>query len=270
MTVSRCWTRRIGRLLFAPLLAGAAAVTVPAADLKIDRLHWEKDVDGPAPITRLEIRNDFGDVRARRAGDRRIEASAVVQRLDADPAGVGFTVERHGPVVALVVAYPPGHVRDADPNPPKDSYDRLDLVVYVPEGVALRAETLRGRIEIRGLKSDVEAATLDGPLSVVTTGSVRARTAGGAITAIVEASALAHPENGPMLFESGTGAITVTVPERAPIDLRAETSGPLSSELRMHRKQGARTRAWKASGRSRRLVLVRSDSGAIQVLRDER
>jgi hypothetical protein len=261
--------RRFGPLLVLPLLAGTAAVAW-AADLRIDRLHWEKDVDGAAPVTRLEVRNDFGDVRARRAGDRRIEASALVQRLDADPAGVGFTVERHGPVVALVVAYPPGRVRDADPNPPKDSYDRLDLVVFVPEGVALQAETLRGRIEIRGLKSDIEASTLDGPLSVVTTGTVRARSATGAITAVVEPAALAHPEQGPMLFESGTGAITVTVPERAPIDLRAETSGPLSSEIRMRRKEGPRTRAWKASGHSRRLVLVRSDAGAIQVLRDDR
>ena len=271
MSTARHRRGRVGGRLTAPLAAAmTAAVVSAAADLKIDRLHWEKDVDGPAPITRLEVRNDFGDVRARLAHDRRIEASALVQRLDADPAGVGFTVERRGSVVALVVAYAPGHVRDADPNPPKDSYDRLDLVVFVPEGVALRAETLRGRMEVRGLKSDVEASTLDGPLAVTTTGSVRARTVGGAITAAVDAAALAHPESGPMLFESGTGAITLSVPERAPIDLRAETSGPLSSEIRMRRKRDARTRGWRATGRWRRVVLVRSDTGAIDVLRDER
>src|SRR5688572_22669862 len=83
----------------------------PHADLRIERLTWAREVDGDAPIRTLEVRNDFGDVRARLAPDRRLEALAVVQRLDQGKDAVGFTVERRGSVVALVVAYPPGRIR---------------------------------------------------------------------------------------------------------------------------------------------------------------
>ena len=151
----------------------------------MDRLQWSKDVDGAEPITAIEVRNDFGDIRARAAGDRKLEATMVVQRLDLAGEKVGFTVERRGSVVALDVAYPPGRVRDSESHPAKDSYDRLDLVVFVPPGVTLRAQTLRGRVEARGLKSDVEASTLDGPIFVRTEGGVQARTDSGTVTAML-------------------------------------------------------------------------------------
>src|SRR4029453_1062093 len=119
----------------------------PARAFDMDRLQWSKDVDGAEPITAIEVRNDFGDIRARGAGDRRLEATMVVQRLDTAGDKVGFTVERRGGVVALQIGNPPGRTPDSDPHPAKDSYDRLDLVVFVPRGVTLRAHTLRGRVE---------------------------------------------------------------------------------------------------------------------------
>jgi hypothetical protein len=161
-------------------LALAAAVQpAPPPEVKIERLTWAKDVDGDAPIRTIEVRNDFGDIRARLAPDRRLDMLAVVQRLDPGPEGVGFTVERRGDVVALTVSYPPGRVRDGEPDAPKTSYDRLDLTLFVPEGVTLGAHTLRGIVEVRGLRSDVRAATRDGSLTVATTGSLQARSAAG-------------------------------------------------------------------------------------------
>lgn len=261
-------------LLFALALqsppATPAPVSAPSArPLVLERSQWAKDVDGPEPITAIEVRNDFGDIRARLAADRRLEASMVIQRLD--PAGdkVGFTVERRGGSLALVVAYPPGRVRDADAHPAKDSYDRLDLVVFVPAGVALRAHTLRGQVEVRGLKSDVEAATQDGPVLVRTSGGVQARTDSGEITVQLDAAALAG-DGPPHLLRSDTGAVTVLLPALADPELRIETAGEWVSNLDVTttRHQG-RTRVTSAARGAGRLLMISSRTGRVRVERDE-
>ena len=92
-------------LALAGVSAGPAQETPPPAPAspsgtRIERQQWEKDVDGAAPIRALEVRNDHGDIRARFTAERRLEALAVIQRLDPGAAGVGFTVERRGAVVA--------------------------------------------------------------------------------------------------------------------------------------------------------------------------
>lgn len=238
-------------------------------EVVIERLQWTKAIDGPEPITAMEVRNDFGDIRARLAGDRTLEAWMVVQRLD--PAGerVGFTVERRGGAVALVVGYPPGRVRDAVPHPAKDSYDRLDLVVFVPEGVTLRAHTLRGQVEVRGLKSDVEAATLDGPVFLRTTGAVQARTGGGEITAWLDAAPF-DKSGPPLLLQSRSGPIVVTLPAGAQPDLRVETGGEIATALDVRRsRRNGRARATLPAPASARLLLVSSGAGAVRIEREE-
>lgn len=252
-----------------PAGAASPAPSPGPREVTMDRLQWAREVDGPEPITAIEVRNDFGDIRARGAGDRRLEATMVVQRLDLAGDKVGFTVERRGGVVALVVAYPPGRVRDSDPRPAKDSYDRLDLVVFVPPGVTLRAHTLRGRVEARGLKSDVEATTLDGPIFVRTEGGVQARTDEGTVTALLDPGALAAA-GAPMLLQSSSGAIALWLPPRGTPDLRVETAGPVTSRLALRRsKVLGRTRASLGLPAAARQVVVSSRTGAVTVEREE-
>lgn len=237
-------------------------------ELAMDRYQWAKDVDGARPITTIEIRNDFGDIRARRAEDRRLDASMVVQRLDVAGERLGFTVERRGGVVALVVAYPPGRVKDADPDPPKDTYDRLDLVVFVPQGVTLRAHTLRGRVEVRGLKSDVEASTLDGPIFVRTAGTVQARTAGGELTVMLDAAAVSGA-GAPIVLRSGSGPITLTLPPKGQPEVRVTTGGTIASKLPLRRRPGPRAEASLGRPGAGRLVVVDSATGRVRVEREE-
>jgi hypothetical protein len=256
-------------IVLALLVQAASPVPRPspaaAREVRIEHLNWSRAIDGPDPITAIEIRNDFGDIRARLAGDRVLDASMVVQRLDPGPQGVGFTVERRGSALALVVGYPPGRVKDADPRPPKAGYDRLDLTIYVPEGVALRAHTLRGLVEARGLKGDVEAATLDGSILVSAAGVLQARTTSGEITATVSPAALAGP-GAPLLFQSATGAINLIVPAQGSAELRVETAGTVTSKLDLQRAvAGGRTTARATMGAGERLVLVTSGTGAVRI-----
>jgi len=56
--------------------AGQSPSPAPAASpsvkpFLIERWTWGMDADGPAPVRTVEVRNDFGDIRVRFAGDRR-------------------------------------------------------------------------------------------------------------------------------------------------------------------------------------------------------
>ena len=257
------------------LSAGAVAQPSPSAspsprELVTERLQWSKSVDGPEPITAFDVRNDFGDIRARAAGDRVLDVSMVVQRLD--PAGdkAGFTVERRGGTIAFVVSYPPGRIRDSVAHPAKDSYDRLDLVVFVPPGVALRAHTLRGQVEARGLKSDVEAVTAEGPIFLRTTGAMQARTRSGTITALPDAAALATA-GPPFVLQSEAGTIDVTLLGRPGPELRVETAGEIVTALPVRRsRQGDRTRLVSTpDARAVRLLLITSRTGTVRIVRDD-
>jgi hypothetical protein len=241
-----------------PSPQGAAAVT-------IERQEWRKDVDGPAPIRAIEVRNDHGDIRVRFNGERHLEALAVIQRLGPGPERVGFTVERRGEAVALVTGYAPGRVQDSDPDPPKAAFDRLDLTLFVPEGVALDARTLRGMVEARGLKSDVSARTSGGPAFVATSGTVRIRTDAGDITALLAPAA----EGPPLLLESCTGAVAVHLPAQADLDVRAEGGAGAVSDFPLERHaagQGARLEG--RLGRGGRTLVVQSASGAVEIRRN--
>src|SRR5262245_57023122 len=156
-------------LLWIP--SGAAEADSPK-EFKIDHAEWQGDPG--LVVHRLLVRNDYGDIRARFAGDGRVFVSAVLQRLGSGP-DIGLNVERHGDALAVTVVSPPGRTAVADERPGKTDVDRADLVVYVPEGADLEAVTLRGMVEARGLKGGVVALTLDGDIRLDATGPLRAR-----------------------------------------------------------------------------------------------
>ena len=69
-----------------------------------------------------------------------------------------------------------------------------------------------------------------------------------------------------MALESATGPISVTVPAAAALELRVQTSGRISSALALHRSAD-HTRAWLRIGAARRLLLLSSATGAIEIER---
>jgi hypothetical protein len=238
------------------------AQAVPAAP-RIERQEWAKELEGADPIRAIVVRNDHGDIRARFTAEPRLEAFAVIQRLDPGPTGVGFTVERRGSVIALTATYPPGRVQDADPDPPKAAFDRLDLTVLVPQGVTLDAHTLRGMVEARGLKSDVRAATHAGSIFVSTSGGAQLRTAGGAIDAYLSGD----PGSGPLLLESESGAISANLPAQADLDLRVESGGAIVSDFTLAPRRAPACPQEGRLGRGGRALVVYSVSGRVEIRR---
>jgi hypothetical protein len=252
--------------MLAALLARPASfaddTAVPAA--REEHFEWGKDVDGEAPIRTLQLRNDFGDIRARRTGERRLAVSAVIQRLEPAQKGVGVTVERRGAALVVAAAYPAGHVQDSDPTPARDRLDRLDFTVFVPEGVMLEAATLAGTIEARGLSNEVVATTRSGAITLATSGAVHARTESGDVMAILSPAAGVRR----LRLESDSGAISVSLPEALDLEIRAGSTGAVTGELFFKRRRvGPRTYAEVRLGHGGRTLYVFSESGSLDFTR---
>src|SRR5262245_14474862 len=70
-------------------------------EFRIDRFEWVSEPGVAQAVRTLVVRNDYGDIRARLAGDGLVMVTAVIQRLGLAP-DIGVNVERYGD--ALVVS----------------------------------------------------------------------------------------------------------------------------------------------------------------------
>jgi hypothetical protein len=105
---------------------------------------------------------------------------------------------------------------------------RIDLVLYVPKGHAVRARTASGMAESRGLKSDIDLTTDTGEIAVRgTDGTVQARSAEGRIEVTLEDGARAGSEQ---RIASRTGSVAVNVSDRLNAEVRMSTSQQFATD----------------------------------------
>ena len=249
-----------GITLFVYAAAGAASLTTEK-EFRIDRFDWEAEPGLARSVKRLVVRNDYGDVRARSAGDGPLLVHAVIQRLGSGP-DIGVNVERHGEVLSVTVVAPPGRRAVSEERPAKTAVDRADMVVYVPEGALLEATTLRGIVEARRLKGPVEAETLDGEIRVDAAGAVRARSSSGSITVVLDKAAAAS------LIETRTGTAWLSLKEGSDYRLIVEPGGNVTSEIPLKEDTTApRRRLTALGGAALTPVVVRSDWGDVEIVK---
>lgn len=234
-----------------PLSAGEADVTttpVASKEFKIDRFEWHGELELSQAVRRILVRNDYGDVRARFAGDGQVFVTAVLQRLGAGP-DIGVNVERHGDALTVTVVSPPGRSAVSEERPGKTDVDRADLVIYVPEGAALEATSLRGIVEARGLKGRVDAETLDGEIRLDAAGPLRARSGSGSITAVLGSGGAAAT-----VIETASGAIWLSLAKGSDYRLQLESGGKVTSPMQLKDVPGSVP------------VIVRSETGAVEII----
>lgn len=244
-----------------PSHPAAHATSLAAKEFRIDRFEWEAEAGLSRDVKRLLVRNDYGDVRARSAGDGPFSVHAVIQRLGPDP-DIGVNVERHGDTLAVTVVAPPGRRAVSEVRPAKTAVDRADVVVYVPAGAALEATTLRGIVEARRLNGPVTAETLDGEIRVDAAGAVRATSTGGSITVVLGGAATAAS-----LIETGTGTAWVSLIEGSDYRLLVDTGGKVTSQIPLKEEQaGPRRRLTAVGGPAVTPVVVRTETGDVEVV----
>lgn len=170
---------------------------------------------------RLRVVNPFGDVHARFGGyEDQAEILATSQRLETDRPELEVRLSSGDAQADVLVAY-------SRPVEHADTRDRIDLVVFVPQGVTLDVRTHDGRIEVKGLHGNVTASSLTGSIHVRSvSGRVRTKSARGDIVAHLETGVTGEPQE----LATETGSIEVWLWEDANLDVDLWTSGEISTD----------------------------------------
>lgn len=205
-------------------LAWIFPLALPAADAEpagpvTERRDWVGKIKAGE---RVEIENPWGDVRVRFGGfEGAVEYHAVLQPLSPGPARLAIDAAPVAGGLRISTRVEGGTL-------PAGAKDRVDLTVFVPKGAPLSVRTLRGAIEIRGVKSDVSALTDSGEISIRgVDGLVNTRNQRGATVVMLDRPA-AHAKQS---FESLTGDITLSFDAAAEPLITAATSGEISTDV---------------------------------------
>ncbi len=210
------------RLLTRVVLGLTLAWAVSGAEK--DEFRWKGRI---AAGKAIEIKGINGAIRAETAAADEAEVVATKTGRRSDPKTVEIKVVEHADGVTLCAVYPSpdaGKPNECAPGKGgrmnnRDNDVQVDFAVRVPAGVRFLGRTVNGKIQATGLRSDVEAHTVNGSVDVATRGLVEAQTVNGGITA----SLGSMPGSQPLTFNTVNGSITLELPEGANTDVTAET-----------------------------------------------
>lgn len=215
----------------ATLLAMAMAAAPVLAQAAQEEFSWSgKLAAGQA----IEIKGVNGGIHATGTTSGAVEVSAIKKGRRSDPSEVKIEVVEHAGGVTICAVYPSqGEPNECAPGKggrmnTRDNDVSVEFRVSVPAGVRFVGRTVNGGIEASGLKADAEATTVNGGVELDSTGTARAETVNGGITARLGRADWA----GTLKLETVNGGIEVTMPEGLSADVRASTvNGDISTDF---------------------------------------
>jgi len=209
-----------------PAAGQAAAPTQAAAAAQdpVERAVWRGEVVSAAVV---EVSNPYGDLRLRYGGPgRTLEVAVALQQLD--PAGSRLVLEVDEKADPATVRVTRTAAAGPPAGGPRVDRSRADMVVLVPSGLAVRAQTDRGLVESVGLESDVDLESATGEIRVRSTrGRVTAHSERGEISATL----LPEVTKAPQRLTSVTGSIEAWVSDACALEVTMATSGRLISDF---------------------------------------
>jgi len=215
------------RKLFYPtvLLAAAWLGFAPAAAAQTD-FEWTGQL---APGQRIDIRDVNGSIHASAARDGNIVVTAVKKAgRRGSPGDVRIeTMANAGGITVCVLYSGAGNCADGGSRNNNDRNDTsVEFTVQVPAGIGLSAHTVNGSVDANGLMSDTDAATVNGTVTIATSGTARANTVNGDIKAAMGQA----PRGGK--FSTVNGGITLQLPASTNANVRVSTvSGDIRSDF---------------------------------------
>lgn len=264
-------------LLVAALLSAVAG----AASAQSIDFQWNGQI---ARGKYVEIKGINGDIRAERASGNQVDVEASKRARRSDPASVTVQVVEHDGNVTICAVYPtpprlsrrnrsgdddgPNECRPGDEGRmnTRNNDTRVDFRVEVPEGVQFRAHNVNGGVTASSLRSDVEAYTVNGAVSVTTSGIVSAESVNGAITVTMGAARWKEPLD----YRTVNGSITLNLPASVAAEVRAETlNGSITSDFPMtiqsSRRRGRRITG--AIGSGGQPLIISTVNGSVRLRR---
>lgn len=252
-------------VVLAAVIASVAAPTLAAQD---DEFRWSGRLSAGQ---RLEIKNVNGPLYAELATGDQVEVVAVKDGPRRDREEVRIEVVEHAGGVIVCAIYPDGRLSrntcepgDDDHLSSDDNDTEVTFRVRVPADVEYVGTTMNGRIEVDGLRSDVEVLTMNGAIEVATSGTARARTMNGAVTVSMGSA----DWSGGMEISTMNGRIDVRLPEGADVDLDATTmNGEIRSDFPVTLSGWIRNRARGRIGDGGRSLELSTMNGSIEIRR---
>jgi len=227
--------------------------------------QWFEQIEPGGQVT---VDNPYGNIYARFGGyENQVETLATVQRLETDLPELEV-VFRHVDGGLEVTVAPAGAAEAQGAPEPRKTRDRVDLVLFVPQGASLHARTEADRIEVKGLEGDLVAESEKGDIWVrKIKGNVQARTERGQISAMLETGVTAAPQK----FSTVTGEIEVHLWEDADMNVTIATSGEISTDFSIriehHRFEEPGKHAVAVVGKGGPELSLYSKRGRVRLLR---
>ncbi len=265
-------------LIGAGILAALAASSHPVQG-QSDTFEWSGTLSSGQT---LEVKGIVGTIRTTLATGNRAEVVATKRGTRADFGEVAIEVAEAGDVIVVCAVYGSWNHGEGSCDPDhrgdwSDDQDRhrnvnidveVDYEVRLPAGVDFEGNLVSGEIDAQGLRSDVDLNTVEGRISVVTTGRARANSVSGDIE--IE---MGDFSGGDLSFQTVSGDITLWLPSDFSADVEfSSLSGDFDTDFDMNIRN-QRERRWVGSnirgtiGSGGRDLSVNTISGDVQLLR---
>jgi DUF4097 and DUF4098 domain-containing protein YvlB len=238
--------------------------------------RWTGRVD---PGKTIEIKGINGEISADAAQSGEVEVVATKRSHGGDADSVTVKVVEHAGGVTICAIYPtedPNQTTSCEPGNGKprgnsgnvrNNNVTVDFKVRVPAGVEFSGRTVNGGITVNSLASNVSSHTVNGSISISTSGYATAKTVNGEISARIGNSNWP----GSLEFKTVNGEINRDLPATASATVKASTfNGEVSSDFpltvlgKFSRKELSGT---IGSGESGRELIIKTLNGSINLRR---
>jgi hypothetical protein len=218
-------------LAIAPLAVAGAQRTEQTSDFK-----WNERIDAGRTVHATNIN---GSVTFRQSSGDRVEITAVKRWRRGDPSTVRILATKEGGDVRVCPLY--NDQDDCDDNNRRDRRRRdryendndndvsVDFTILVPRGVHVVTGTVNGSVDITGATEDIEAASVNGNVTVESgRGRLTATTVQGAVLARVRT----RPSS--MEFTTVNGSIVTELASNIGAEVEVTTvNGDVRSDYEM-------------------------------------
>jgi hypothetical protein len=221
-----------------------------------------RDFTWHGPVARgsfIEIRGINGDVRAEPSLSGEVEVEARVQ----GEKSVDVRLVRSETGGVTICSVFPGEnvcraIGETGPG------TRVNYIVRVPEGVNFLGSTVNGEVKAESLNSDVQASTVNGEVRVSTTGTIRAKTVNGSITASLRKPFWSTPPE----LSTVNGGIRLVLPPSANASVQAETkNGKIVTDFFAKGRITDQQLIGRIGDGGRSLLVLRTVNGTIELKR---
>jgi hypothetical protein len=192
---------------------------------------------GPlVPGQSVEIKGVNGAIRAERASGSEVSVEATKSGRHSDPNSVTVQAVPHEGGITICAVYPSSdwkHPNECQPGAGgrmnvNNNDVKVEFTVRIPAGVHFIGRTVNGEVEAASLAGDVEAHTVNGKISISTTGWAEGNTVNGSIIARLGKAAWSRP----LQFHTVNGGVDVEMPATVNAELRASTvNGHISTDF---------------------------------------